>query len=449
MTVVTPWLADGRSARVPEQLSVVVGVGVDDARRDDAAGGVGDDRGAPRRSWPTATMRPSRIPTSAMRPGAPVPSITVPPLMTSSSMSPPIEPAWPATFLTVRQITRTGPPRHPVGSGPRRPAGPGGARRETTMAIEFWHTTAWLTPPTSPQWRWRRGRRLRRRARLRPRPLPRPSSNRPIRTRPTASPAWATATPWTDPWVAMAAMATVTERLRFAHNVFVFPLRHPVEVAKLASSAAAVSGGRVALGAGRRVDEGGVRHPRRGLPHPWGPHRRGPRGLSQALDRRAGEPRRPLLLVPDRHHVARRARRHRARAGSAATPSRRCGGRRATTAGSATAYPVEEADAVLDRLDAALEAEGRRLGTTGSRSSSASTPPTPPTSGASPSVASPASWPPRRCSRATAAGPHGHGRRPAAGHRRLRRDRHRAAERLSRPPRSLTPHLAEVGSGGA
>jgi hypothetical protein len=38
--------------------------------------------------------------------------------MTSSSMTPPIEPAVPATFLTVRQITRIGTPCPPVRDDP-------------------------------------------------------------------------------------------------------------------------------------------------------------------------------------------------------------------------------------------------------------------------------------------------------------------------------------------
>src|SRR5262249_17970923 len=38
-------------------------------------------------TWPTATMRPSRMPTSARRPGAPVPSTTVPPRLTLSSIA--------------------------------------------------------------------------------------------------------------------------------------------------------------------------------------------------------------------------------------------------------------------------------------------------------------------------------------------------------------------------
>ena len=40
------------------------------------------------------------------------------------------------------------------------------------------------------------------------------------------------------------------QRLRFTQNVYVFPLRHPIEVAKVAASAAVLSGGRVSLGLG-------------------------------------------------------------------------------------------------------------------------------------------------------------------------------------------------------
>ena len=59
-----------RGQRVPVELGVVVGVGVDEAGRDDQVGGV-DRRAPPARSTvPTATMRPSLMPTSARRPGA-------------------------------------------------------------------------------------------------------------------------------------------------------------------------------------------------------------------------------------------------------------------------------------------------------------------------------------------------------------------------------------------
>ena len=40
---------------------------------------------------------------------------------------------------------------------------------------------------------------------------------------------WPPFTPWPDPWVAIGAMAAVTERLRFATMVYILPLRHPLE----------------------------------------------------------------------------------------------------------------------------------------------------------------------------------------------------------------------------
>jgi probable F420-dependent oxidoreductase len=57
-------------------------------------------------------------------------------------------------------------------------------------------------------------------------------------------------TPFPDPWTSIAAMAAVTRRLRFATMVAILPLRHPLEVAKTVGTAALLSGGRVALGAG-------------------------------------------------------------------------------------------------------------------------------------------------------------------------------------------------------
>lgn len=61
---------------------------------------------------------------------------------------------------------------------------------------------------------------------------------------------WEPFTPWADPWVAIGAMAAVTERLRFTTNVYVLPMRPPFHVAKVVATAAALSGGRVALGVG-------------------------------------------------------------------------------------------------------------------------------------------------------------------------------------------------------
>ncbi len=61
---------------------------------------------------------------------------------------------------------------------------------------------------------------------------------------------WAPFTPWVDPWVTIGALGAVTERLRFFTNIYVLPMRDPFTVAKAIATASALSGGRVALGAG-------------------------------------------------------------------------------------------------------------------------------------------------------------------------------------------------------
>jgi probable F420-dependent oxidoreductase len=57
-------------------------------------------------------------------------------------------------------------------------------------------------------------------------------------------------TEWPDSWCAVSAMAAATTRLRFTTGVYIATLRHPLLVAKAVSTAAVLSGGRVALGAG-------------------------------------------------------------------------------------------------------------------------------------------------------------------------------------------------------
>ncbi len=64
------------------------------------------------------------------------------------------------------------------------------------------------------------------------------------------NPRWEAFTDWPDPWVAIGAMAAVTERIRFITSVFVLPMRNPFLVAKAVSTAAVLSGGRVAMGVG-------------------------------------------------------------------------------------------------------------------------------------------------------------------------------------------------------
>lgn len=61
---------------------------------------------------------------------------------------------------------------------------------------------------------------------------------------------WEPFTPWADPWVAIAAMAAATGRLRFVTNVYVLPMRPPFAVAKAVGTAAVLSGNRVVLGIG-------------------------------------------------------------------------------------------------------------------------------------------------------------------------------------------------------
>jgi probable F420-dependent oxidoreductase len=61
---------------------------------------------------------------------------------------------------------------------------------------------------------------------------------------------WDARTPWPDPWVTIGALAAVTTRLRFFTNVYILPARNPFIVAKAVSTAAVLSGDRVALGIG-------------------------------------------------------------------------------------------------------------------------------------------------------------------------------------------------------
>jgi probable F420-dependent oxidoreductase len=61
---------------------------------------------------------------------------------------------------------------------------------------------------------------------------------------------WAPDTPFLDPFVAIAAMAAVTERITFLTNVLKLPLRSPLLVAKQVASLASLSKDRFRLGVG-------------------------------------------------------------------------------------------------------------------------------------------------------------------------------------------------------
>jgi probable F420-dependent oxidoreductase len=67
---------------------------------------------------------------------------------------------------------------------------------------------------------------------------------------PDGSRFWAAETPFVDPFVSVAAMAAVTERIRFYTNVVKLPIRNPLLVAKQVSTLAVLSGDRFALGVG-------------------------------------------------------------------------------------------------------------------------------------------------------------------------------------------------------
>jgi probable F420-dependent oxidoreductase len=67
---------------------------------------------------------------------------------------------------------------------------------------------------------------------------------------PDGSRFWAADTPFVDPFVSVAAMAAVTERIRFYTNVVKLPIRSPLLVAKQVSTLAVLSQDRFALGVG-------------------------------------------------------------------------------------------------------------------------------------------------------------------------------------------------------
>jgi len=61
---------------------------------------------------------------------------------------------------------------------------------------------------------------------------------------------WEPFTDWPDPFVAIGAMAAVTTKLELVTSVYVLPMRSPFIVAKMAATAAVISGGRLSLGIG-------------------------------------------------------------------------------------------------------------------------------------------------------------------------------------------------------
>ena len=67
---------------------------------------------------------------------------------------------------------------------------------------------------------------------------------------PDGVPGFTPETPWPEPYAAVAAMAAVTRRLRFATMVYILPLRNPVDVAKATATLDVLTSGRFILGSG-------------------------------------------------------------------------------------------------------------------------------------------------------------------------------------------------------
>jgi probable F420-dependent oxidoreductase len=61
---------------------------------------------------------------------------------------------------------------------------------------------------------------------------------------------WYPETHWPEPWVQIAALSQITSTLKFLTSIYVLPMHDPFSVAKLVSTAANISEGRVILGAG-------------------------------------------------------------------------------------------------------------------------------------------------------------------------------------------------------
>ncbi|HWJ08689.1 MAG TPA: TIGR03619 family F420-dependent LLM class oxidoreductase [Nocardioides sp.] len=61
---------------------------------------------------------------------------------------------------------------------------------------------------------------------------------------------WTPDVDWPDPWVTVGALSQATTRLQFFTSIYVAAMRNPFVVAKAVGTAAALSGGRVALGVG-------------------------------------------------------------------------------------------------------------------------------------------------------------------------------------------------------
>ena len=108
-----------------------------------------------------------------------------------------------------------------------------------------------------------------------------------------------------DPLLQLAQAAVVSRRLLFGTGVYLLPLRHPTPVAKQVSTLDHLTEGRFIFGVGvggefpKEYEACGVPLGERGARL-----ERKPRRAAQAVERRAREPRRPLLQVRRRPDAA-------------------------------------------------------------------------------------------------------------------------------------------------
>ena len=74
--------------------------------------------------------------------------------------------------------------------------------------------------------------------------------------------------PFHDPFVMFAYLAAITERIGFATGILILPQRQTALVARQAADLDLLSGGRLRLGVGSRLEPRRVRSPRTGVPDP-------------------------------------------------------------------------------------------------------------------------------------------------------------------------------------
>ena len=96
----------------------------------------------------------------------------------------------------------------------------------------------------------------------------------------------------------MGFLAGATNRIRFVTSVMILPYRNPIVTAKMLASLDVLSGGRVIVGAGRRLDEGRIRNlAHRAVRGARQSHRRIHRGVQRVVDKRQSELQRQVLQL--------------------------------------------------------------------------------------------------------------------------------------------------------